>query len=193
MLFLISEVPATLVSRTSAVPILFSGDHDRANSRTLEVVRQICTLLGAINVTVNFLFYYLFCPAFVTALTKTFQKKKRIRKSLQVNVFVLNGDRMDDTKNQTLNKKVKAKILEISRKSIESNFPSSLFKGYEDKNINEKGSENDYYFDNSAKKTDDSEYVEIVDDYKFPKYSIIMEESCEESSTVIKDSLKSSY
>ncbi|XP_018567307.1 uncharacterized protein LOC108907939 [Anoplophora glabripennis] len=191
VLFLVSEVPATLVSRTNAVPILFSGNHEKARSTTLEIVRQVCTLLGAVNVTVNFLFYYLFCPAFVKALIKTFQRKKRIRKSLQVNVFVLNGDRMDDTDKKTLNKKMKARILEISRKSMESSFPSSL-NFVED--VNEKGSENDLYFENCTKRVDDSEYVEIVDDYRLPmpKYSIIVEESSVESSTVVNGSSKCS-
>ncbi|KAJ8916321.1 hypothetical protein NQ315_005016 [Exocentrus adspersus] len=178
ILFLLSEIPAALVSRTNAVPILFSGNHDRANSRTLEVVRQICTLLGAVNVTTNFFFYYLFCPAFVKALGKTFQNKKnKVRKSVQVNVFVVNGEGIDNT---CLNTKVKAKIIEISRTNMElSNFQTALFKGTEDKNNNNKDSENSFYCEKTTIQSDVNDYVEIVDDYRIPHFSVILEESSE--------------
>ncbi|CAH1984639.1 unnamed protein product [Acanthoscelides obtectus] len=92
VLFLISEVPSSLVCRTRAVSILFSGDHNKAKSTALEVIRQLCTILGAVNVTVNFFFYYLFCPAFCNALVKGLRNRTvKMKKDMHVNVFVVNS------------------------------------------------------------------------------------------------------
>nr|CAI5830110.1 unnamed protein product [Callosobruchus analis] len=92
VLFLISEIPSSLVNRTRAVSILFSGDHTRARSTALEVIRQLCTILGAVNVTVNFFFYYMFCPAFCRALVKGLKNRTvKNKKSMHVNVFVVNS------------------------------------------------------------------------------------------------------
>ncbi|KAJ8940127.1 hypothetical protein NQ314_010836 [Rhamnusium bicolor] len=197
VLFLVSEVPADLVSRTKAVCILFSGNHERANTPMLEIIRQVCTLLGAINVTINFLFYYLFCPAFCRALVKTFQNRSKSRKNLQVNVFVLNGSRLDENKKHCcINDKVKAKILEISRRSIESTFPfpSSLFMENDNKCEEKENIQNGV--DEKSKQiieAEESEYVEIIEEYKIPDYGIIMNDSYENASTIEKDSCKYLY
>ncbi|KAJ8972720.1 hypothetical protein NQ317_000804 [Molorchus minor] len=185
LLFLISEIPSALVSRTKAVSILFSGNHDRANSRTLEIFRQICTLLGAVNVTVNFLFYYLFCPSFCRALAKTLRKKSRAGKSVQVNIFVVNNDRFNE-KRHSLNDKVKAKILEISRKSIEPNLHFSSYLS----NDGENSSDNGFDHENGGKSrqvTEESDYIEVIDDYRMSPGSAILEESSENTSSVIKN------
>ncbi|VEN39878.1 unnamed protein product [Callosobruchus maculatus] len=92
VLFLITEIPSSLVNRTRAVSVLFSGDHDRAKSTALEVIRQLCTILGAVNVTVNFFFYYMFCPAFCKALVKGLKNRTvDIKKTMHINVFVVNS------------------------------------------------------------------------------------------------------
>lgn len=84
--FLITNIPENLVSRTAAINLLFQGDHDRANTVTLERLRQICTLLAAIDVNTNFFFYYTFCPAFCKALKRHLCKcmKRRASNNLQV-------------------------------------------------------------------------------------------------------------
>lgn len=124
--FLITSVPENLVSRTAAINLLFQGDHDRVTSLTLETFRQIYTVFGAIDVNANFIFYYTFCPAFCKVLKKIFrrQRKNHVSKSLQVNVFVLNANGTSLNKetdmDKRIDKQVKGKVLEISRKSIES-------------------------------------------------------------------------
>lgn len=68
--------------------ILFSGDYHMEKSKPLEYIRQFCTLVGAVNVIGNFIFYYLFSPAFCRALQKTI-KRKSFQKPLNVNLFVV--------------------------------------------------------------------------------------------------------
>lgn len=85
--FLIGEIPTHLVSRKTALTLLFEGDSEKANcSRTLETIRQLTTVLSAINLSVNFVLYCLFCPAFCRALRAMLsngQERKR-RQTLQV-------------------------------------------------------------------------------------------------------------
>uniref|UniRef100_A0A6P7F6X9 Uncharacterized protein LOC114325336 isoform X2 n=1 Tax=Diabrotica virgifera virgifera TaxID=50390 RepID=A0A6P7F6X9_DIAVI len=73
VLFIIVEVPSNFLSRTRAVTLIFFGANVGLDEMVIEIVREICTLLGAVNVTANFLLYYLFCPAFCRALKETFR------------------------------------------------------------------------------------------------------------------------
>lgn len=85
--FLIGEIPTHLVSRKTALTLLFEGEHERANSsRTLETIRQLTTVLSAINLSVNFVLYCLFCPAFCRALRAMLATggEEKGRKTLQV-------------------------------------------------------------------------------------------------------------
>lgn len=63
--FLIGEIPASLVSRSSVVSLLFWGDETKAdNSKVLEFCRQIATLMNGVYLAVNFFIYYMFCTNF---------------------------------------------------------------------------------------------------------------------------------
>ncbi|CAG9864209.1 unnamed protein product [Phyllotreta striolata] len=84
-LFVLTEIPANLLSRTRAVTLIFIGGYMDADSELLEATRAVCTLLGALNATVNFLLYYLFCPPFCRALRATFASNRNV----QINVIVL--------------------------------------------------------------------------------------------------------
>lgn len=87
--FLITNIPESLASRTAAINLLFQGDHQRANTTTLEGFRQVCTILKAVDVNTNFVFYYTFCPAFCKTLRTVCRRvKKRPFSNLQVIVFV---------------------------------------------------------------------------------------------------------
>lgn len=151
---MVSEVPSALLSRTKTVILLFGGDQNRANTRALEITRQIWTLLGAFNITMNFIFYCLFCPAFLRALRKILRRKKT-RKSLQVNVFLVG--------NKECNKKTIAKAeIQITRQA-DSNYPSSLCKTYEYSGTKSETNPNTEY----------GEYVGITRNYKCDGYDII--------------------
>ncbi|CAG9769926.1 unnamed protein product [Ceutorhynchus assimilis] len=87
--FLITNVPENLAARSAAVNLLFSGDRNKAGVATLETLRQIATVLGAVDVNTNFVFYYVFCPEFSRVLGRICSRKRG--DNLQVNVFVLNA------------------------------------------------------------------------------------------------------
>lgn len=85
--FLIGEIPTHLVSRKTALTLLFEGDYEKAScSRALETLRQLSTVLSAVNLSVNFVLYCLFCPAFCRALRAmlTSEQNGKRRKTLQV-------------------------------------------------------------------------------------------------------------
>ncbi|KAL1493800.1 hypothetical protein ABEB36_009489 [Hypothenemus hampei] len=122
-----------LASRAVAIN-LFNGDHLKANSQAMENLRQICTILSAIDVNTNFVFYYTFCPAFYKVLKSTCKRRKmRHSSNLQVNVFVVNGTKpsMND---QCFTNKIH-KVLEISRKSIDSAIKLNLGNELENEDI----------------------------------------------------------
>lgn len=125
LLFLISEIPSSLVSRTKAVPVLFSGDPGKGNTTALEVCRQISTLLGALNITMNFFLYCLFCPAYCRVLSKMIKRNNRQTKTVQFNLFVV------DSQNQNL--KTKAKILHIAKQASESSYSTGFYDLYKDR------------------------------------------------------------
>lgn len=92
--FLIGEVPTHLISRKTAITLLFNGDELSAtNSRELEIARQIFTVLNAINLAVNFVLYCLLFSAFRKALCMNKKKKQKSRnisvKNLQINIFLI--------------------------------------------------------------------------------------------------------
>ncbi|XP_076268578.1 putative G-protein coupled receptor frpr-1 [Rhynchophorus ferrugineus] len=171
--FLITNIPENLVSRTAAINLLFRGDHDRVNTEIIENLRQAYAILGAFDVNINFIFYYTFCPAFCKVLKSVWtRKKKTVSKRLQVNVFVLNAhaksDKHKSRTEQDPSKKISHKVLEISRKSIESAFSIQLSDGEKDKTKNEcVVVQHDNYGESSD--VDLEAYV--------PPFSTIMEES----------------
>lgn len=150
--FIVTEIPANFVSRTRAVTLIFFGSYSVSNSNVVEIIRAICTILGALNVTINFLLYYLFCPPFCRALRLTFMKSSpRNTENVCVNVIVLNEN---NSKIANLN----AKVLEIARGSIRS----PIFKSNE-KSLKQRGSffaENIYDFadDNFSSTVEHSGY-----------------------------------
>ncbi|CAH1164279.1 unnamed protein product [Phaedon cochleariae] len=172
VLFLISEIPSNMVSRMKANSLLFGGIK-KINFRALEITRQICTFLGAVNVTINFLFYYLFCPVFYRALIKTIKrgKKKKMQSKSKVNVFVVKGD--DDRFVPDV------KILEVAKLSTRS--PLCLSKS---KTTPSGG-------DTLGKKSgnsDDTEYLEIIGSLvvrKIRVYSSLDEDSFGNESTAV--------
>ncbi|XP_066259499.1 probable G-protein coupled receptor frpr-1 [Euwallacea similis] len=175
--FLITNIPESLVSRTAAINLLFQGDRHKANSETLEKWRQICTILAAIDVNTNFVFYYTFCPAFCKALKGICRcKKRRQSNNLQVNVFVLNGAKPNEISNieeqHQLNKQMQ-KVLEISRKSFESAFTLNLGEIDTEKPKNERSLNYDYEFlaDRPSK------YDTTIENVYTPPFSTIIEES----------------
>ncbi|CAH0550466.1 unnamed protein product [Brassicogethes aeneus] len=90
LVFLLAIIPTNLTSRTSAINILFHGDHYKAHTKEVEIVRQVCALIGAINFNANFVLYYVFCPCFYKAMMLMFRRKKRVSK-VEVNVYILEG------------------------------------------------------------------------------------------------------
>ncbi|CAG9826508.1 unnamed protein product [Diabrotica balteata] len=142
VLFIIVEVPSNFISRTRAVTLIFFGANVGIDEVVIEIIREICTLLGTVNVTANFLLYYLLCPAFCRALKETFRVRttEKVEK-VQVNVIVL-GENMKMSA-------VKSKFLEIAK-----NMPTMLKK--QDANSD---------LQHSNTKPDESEYVEIINDY----------------------------
>lgn len=88
--FIIGEIPTQLVSRQTAVTFLFDGVQSKADdSKALEVFRQLTTVLSAVNLSVNFVLYSLFCPPFCRTLRMVLSRKRKSRGTLQVNIFVL--------------------------------------------------------------------------------------------------------
>ncbi|XP_050305856.1 probable G-protein coupled receptor frpr-1 isoform X1 [Anthonomus grandis grandis] len=167
IMFLITNLPESLVSRATAINLLFNGNHTAANNAvTLENIRQVCTILSAIDVNTNFIFYYTFCPAFCNALKNICRCKQRRLSNLQVNVFVLNSAdaKPKNLESEEINKKVQ-KVLAISRKSIESAIAFNLDVDGSNKDFQSHG----YAFS-------PGEYVEIENDYT-PPFSTILEES----------------
>ncbi|XP_030764954.1 uncharacterized protein LOC115889147 [Sitophilus oryzae] len=174
--FLMTNIPENLVSRTAAINLLFRGDHDRANTELIENLRQAYAIIGAINVNINFIFYYTFCPAFCKVLTNVLRRRKKIvSKRLQVNVFVLNANsKSDKLSSKDVNHphpKMNHKVWEISRKSIESAFSIKLPETDKDKGKNDCVimDNNDYVSKCSDGILDLEAYV--------PPFSTILEES----------------
>lgn len=132
------------MSRTKAVTVLFKGDPERGNTKTLEIFRQVCTILGALNITTNFFLYCLFCPAFCRVLVKML-KRTRQAKTVQVNFFVVN--------NPTTGKIAKAEILHIREQDSGYLYPSSFLKLY--KNSCSK-------IDMNSRQTEEPDYVSIT-------------------------------
>lgn len=88
--FIIGEIPTQLVSRQAAVTFLFDGDQNKADiSKSLETFRQLTTVLNAINLSVNFVLYILFCPPFCRTLKMVLSRKQKSHGTLQVNIFVM--------------------------------------------------------------------------------------------------------
>lgn len=137
--------------------VLFRGDPDKGNTQTLEVFRQICTLLGALNITMNFFLYCLFCPAFSRVLVKMLKRNSRRAKTVQVNLFLVNGQNA----NRTI---AKTEILHIENKDSEFSYPSSLSKLYEDSFCK---------LEMNSRRTEEAEYVDIIDDPKFSNCEIL--------------------
>ncbi|XP_074034228.1 uncharacterized protein isoform X2 [Leptinotarsa decemlineata] len=106
--FLLSEIPSSIVSKAKAADILFYGRKDMTDSENFQIIREVCTLLGAINVGVSFLLYCLFCPPLYRALIKTLRNKKQKTQSIQVNVFVL-------TENEKKFQNIKTEFYDISK------------------------------------------------------------------------------
>lgn len=76
------------------------------------------------------------------------KKNNRSSKTLQVNLFLVNGQ--NDTRAIT-----KAEILHIAKQHSESYYHSSLFKLYEES------------LDINSRRTEEAEYVDIIDDHKY--------------------------
>ncbi|XP_060529799.1 probable G-protein coupled receptor B0563.6 [Cylas formicarius] len=173
--FLISEIPQSLLSRTAATNLLFQGDHSKVSCTTIETLRQVVTVLEAINVTVNFVFYYIFCPAFCKMLKKITCGKKStaFNNKLQVNVFVLSANKPQIKAKNLFDGRVSQKVIEISRKSIES----ALSINIEDlQKIQDR--ENANIYENLY---DLGEYVDL--NQYVPPFSTIQEETTTNNST----------
>lgn len=151
LFFLISEIPSSLVSRTKAVPVLFSGDPEKGNTTALEVCRQISTLLGALNITMNFFLYCLFCPAYCRVLAKMMKRNNQHTRTVQFNLFVVNSQNQNG-------KTTKAKILHIEKQGSESSCSSGLYDLYKDRLLK---------MDLHSRRTEEAEYVEIINNDKF--------------------------
>lgn len=123
-MFLVSEIPSNLISRTSAVTLLYRGDPGSVNDKAMEIARQVVTVIGAISITINFVVYYLFCPPFYKVLVKMFKRKEKRMSKTVVNVFVLNGDGDKRKCSVVMNDKV----IRLSSKNIDDYLPSVLFR-----------------------------------------------------------------
>lgn len=94
---MIGEVPTHFITRVTATVVLFDGDEQKANdSKTLEIAREIFTVLNAVNLAINFILYILlFAPfrrAFVQLFcTKTKVKAKPKTSNIQVNIFLIDN------------------------------------------------------------------------------------------------------
>ncbi|XP_057662288.1 somatostatin receptor type 1 [Diorhabda carinulata] len=145
VLFILAEIPSNLISKTRAVTLIYFGEYADDENSVVDIIRVICTLLGAFNVAVNFLFYYLFCPTFYRALKKMFRggTSKKTEK-VHVNFIVLN---------ENLNMKhMKAKVIEITK-----SLNAPLYK------VDEKKGDD---VQNCCSEQMDSEYIEVIDEYK---------------------------
>ncbi|KAG5878751.1 hypothetical protein JTB14_023347 [Gonioctena quinquepunctata] len=175
ILFLISEIPSSIVSRTRSSSILFFEQQDILNSRVLEIIRQIFTVLGAINVSVTFFLYYFFCPTFCRALAETLKKRKNQKiQGVQVNVFVLSGDEKKVSS-------IKTKIYDMRRKLEPPVCPRSNIQSAQESSQCSQACLKNY--NTSEQLTEESEYIEIMEEYKVPGYESL-ESAYENESTV---------
>ncbi|RZC41070.1 uncharacterized protein BDFB_003663 [Asbolus verrucosus] len=129
--FLISEIPTLLTNRAAASTFFFFAhdSDDSCNSKWLETVRQISTIICAISLAADFVLYYLFCPPFCKILSKLLRRKTR-SKSVQMNVFVLDKQICFDKNIKSIRELTAGKLLQMM--DVEGNrdsLPSSLFDG----------------------------------------------------------------
>lgn len=104
--FLLGEIPNQLVSKMTTETLLcwtkFTEEQKIHYASAFNTLRSICTVLNAIEVSVNFLLYCIFCPIFRRAIGELFEKglesnskkKKKLsaKKSVQqINLFVIGG------------------------------------------------------------------------------------------------------
>ncbi|XP_044264719.1 probable G-protein coupled receptor B0563.6 [Tribolium madens] len=124
--FLISQIPSMLTNRASASSFFFPGadsdDSDSTNSKSLETVREIITVIQAISLSTDFVLYYMFCPAFCKVLAKIFTRKKNMKR-MQMTVFVL--DKAKSMHDLTARKLLQ--IMDVARDSV------TIYDGSEDK------------------------------------------------------------
>ncbi|KAH1014749.1 probable G-protein coupled receptor frpr-1 [Dendroctonus ponderosae] len=168
--FLITNVPESLASRTAAINLLFQGDHERANTTTLEGFRQVCTILKAVDVNTNFVFYYTFCPAFCKTLRTVCRcVKRRPSSNLQVNVFVLNGSKANEIAGTLKDKQLSVKVhktLEISKRSIETAFDFNIADCCLEK------------AKNGCSLNENGDYMKMETDFAPPFSTVLEESSC---------------
>lgn len=128
--FFVTEIPAILLSRTTASNLLFNGDNAKTESKEMEITRQIFTLISAFNLVINFITYYLFCPQFYKAFKNMVAeyrcccRRRRRSSSLHVNVFVINNnnnnEKIMNPEIDGINKFIVAeKIAELAKKKFE--------------------------------------------------------------------------
>lgn len=83
------------------------------------------------------------------------KKNNSATKTVQVNLFVVNGQ--NDKKTFT-----KTEILHITKQHSDSSYPSSFYKLYDDLDIN-------------SRRTEEAEYVDIIDDSKLSDCKVLEE------------------
>lgn len=67
-LFYIGDIPAHLVSRKSAIVLLFAGDLTKNDSSLMATVRMVVAVLNAFQLSVNIIVYALINPIFLLEL-----------------------------------------------------------------------------------------------------------------------------
>lgn len=94
LFFLIGEVPTHFISRKAATAILFHGDEESASSsKSLEISREIFTVLNSINLAINFILYYLLFAPFRKALFEMFCKTSKKELTTLKNIHIIFDDR----------------------------------------------------------------------------------------------------
>lgn len=134
-LFLIGEIPLHLLSRKSAITFVYNTNmsYMSMDSNFVNTLREVCIILSALHVSVNFILYCAFCPPFMRTLKKMVTRKsKKKKKSTQRNIFAI----VDGSKTPFVMKKLECNnnnnncgndVLNNSLQSSESetNFSSS--------------------------------------------------------------------
>ncbi|KYB26272.1 hypothetical protein TcasGA2_TC033691 [Tribolium castaneum] len=122
--FLISQIPSMLTNRASASTFFFPGANsdDSTNSKSLETVREITTVIQAISLSTDFVLYYMFCPAFCKVLAKIFARKKSVKR-MQMTIFVVD-------KAKSIHEVTAGKLLQIMDVGRDT---ESIYDGSEDK------------------------------------------------------------
>jgi hypothetical protein len=127
--FLINQIPSLLTNRASASTFIFfaSSSNDSCNSKSLETVRQISTIVNAVSLSTDFVLYYMFCPAFCKVLGKLFRRKAR-KKPVQMNVFVLDKQICFDNNGKSINELTTGKLFQMMNdESNRDSLPSSIY------------------------------------------------------------------